>query len=62
MQVDISGWLSYTIRVGSAVKNQPEVQEMQVRSWVRKSPWRRAGKLLQDSCLENPVDREAWWL
>ena len=42
------------------VKNQPEVQEMQVQSWVRKSPWRRLGKPLQDACLENPMDREAW--
>ena len=29
--------------------------------WVRKIPWRRAWHPLQYSCLENPVDREAWW-
>ena len=25
--------------------------------WVGKAPWRRHGKPLQYSCLENPVDR-----
>ena len=29
--------------------------------WVRKIPWRRKRKLVQYSCLENPMDREAWW-
>ena len=29
--------------------------------WVRKIPWRRAWHPLQCSCLENPVDRGAWW-
>ena len=28
--------------------------------WVRKIPWRRAWQV-QYSCLENPVDRAAWW-
>ena len=33
---------------------------------VRKIPWRRAqqptpGKKTQCSCLENPMDRGAWW-
>ena len=26
-----------------------------------KSPWRRAWQPTQCSCLENPMDREAWW-
>ena len=26
--------------------------------WVGKNPWRRA---LQHSCLENPMNSEAWW-
>ena len=30
--------------------------------WVRKIPWRRAGNPLQYSCLENPMDRGAWWV
>ena len=32
--------------------------------WVRKIPWRRGifhGNPLQYSCLENPMDRGAWW-
>ena len=28
--------------------------------WVEKSPWRRTWQL-QFSCLENPMDRGAWW-
>ena len=28
--------------------------------WVRKISWRRACNPLQDSCLENPMDRGAW--
>ena len=29
--------------------------------WVRKIPWRRKCNPLQYSCLENSMDREAWW-
>ena len=29
--------------------------------WVRKIPRRRNGNPLQYSCLENPMDRGAWW-
>ena len=28
--------------------------------WVGKIPWRRAWNPLQQSCLENPMDRGAW--
>ena len=30
--------------------------------WVGKIPWRRDGSPLQYSCLENPMDRGAWWV
>ena len=30
-------------------------------SWVGKIPWRRKYNPLQYSCLENPMDRGAWW-
>ena len=30
--------------------------------WVGKMPWRRAGQPLQYFCLENPMDRGAWWV
>ena len=29
--------------------------------WVGKIPWRMAWQPLQYSCLENPMDRGAWW-
>ena len=29
--------------------------------WVGKIPWKGNGNPLQDSCLENPMDRGAWW-
>ena len=29
--------------------------------WVGKSPGERSGNPLQYSCLENPMDRGAWW-
>ena len=30
-------------------------------SWVRKIPWRREWLTTPDSCLENPMGREASW-
>ena len=30
-------------------------------SWVGKSPGERSGSPLQYSCLENPMDKGAWW-
>ena len=29
--------------------------------WAGKIPWRRAWQPLHYSCLENPMDRGAWW-
>ena len=29
-----------------------------INPWVEKNTWTRA---LQHSCLENPMDSEAWW-
>ena len=34
---------------------------MQVEPWVGKIPWRRAWQPTPYSCLENPMDRGAWW-
>ena len=36
------------------------MQETWVRSWVGKSPWKRAWHPFQFSCLEIPIDRGAW--
>ena len=43
------------------VKNQPAMQETRVQSlgW-EDSPGEVNGNPLQCSCLENPMDREAW--
>ena len=49
---------------GSVVKNLPAVQEpqeIQVQSLVQEAPLGRHGNPLQYSCLENPMDRGAWW-
>ena len=47
-----------------AVKNPP-VNAGDMRhgfdSWVRKTPGGGHGNPRQYSCLENPMDREAWW-
>ena len=46
------------------VKNPSVVQEMQVRSLIPgsgRSPGEGNDNPLQDSCLENPLDRGAWW-
>ena len=39
------------------VKNPPAIWE----SWVEKSPGEGSGNPLQYSCLENSMDRGAWW-
>ena len=47
---------------GSAVKNSPAMQEMQVRSLGQEDPLEK-GMATHSSilCLENPMDRGAWW-
>ena len=49
---------------GSVVKNPPAMQKIQ-ETWVRsvgqEDPGRRAWNPLQYSCLENSMDRGAWW-
>ena len=46
---------------GSALKNPPAMQEMQIRSLGQKIPEGGHGTPLQYSCLDNPMDRGAWW-
>ena len=43
------------------VKNLPPVQETWVPSLVGKSLGEEHGNPLQYCCLENPMDRGAWW-
>ena len=46
------------------VKNTPanagDIRDCRFYPWVGKIPWRRAGRPLQYSCLENHMDRGAW--
>ena len=40
-----------------------ETQEiLRFGPWVGKIPWRRDGNPLQYSCLENAMDKGAWWV
>ena len=52
-------------QVALGVKNLPTMQEMQ-ETWFLSLGWERSpgegnGSPLQYSCLENPMDRGAWW-
>ena len=48
---------------GSAEKNLPAMQKTQVQSLGREDPLEKEINctLLQYSCLENSMDRGAWW-
>ena len=47
--------------VAQLLKNLPAMKETWVQPWVRKIPGEGNGYLLQRSCLENSMDRGAWW-
>ena len=47
--------------VAQMVKNLPEMQETGLISGLGRSPGLENGNPLQYSCLENSVDRSAWW-
>ena len=47
--------------VAQMVKNLPAMQETRVRFLLGSSSGERNGNPLQYSCLENSMDREAWW-
>ena len=47
---------------GSVVKNLPTTQETQVQSLGQKEPQEKEmATQIQYSCLENPMERGAWW-
>ena len=58
------GAIAFSAQVALVVKKPPanagDIMNCKFEPWVREFPWRRAGQLLQYSCLENPMDREAW--
>ena len=47
--------------VAQLVKNPPAMQETWVHPWVGGFPGGGHDSSLQCSCLENPMDRGAWW-
>ena len=49
--------------LGGGARNPSEGQESQAQSLDQKYPLDKGmhGNSLQDSCLENPMDRPAWW-
>ena len=48
--------------VAQIVKHPPAMQETQLRSLGREDfPGGRNGNPFQYPCLENPMDRGAWW-
>ena len=53
------GWVTLTFLVAQPVKHLPIMQETWVRSLGREDP-QGNGNPLQDSCLENSMDRGAW--
>ena len=51
---------------GGASGKEPSGQHwrckrLRLDPWVRRVPWKGNGNPLQYSCLENPMDRGAWW-
>ena len=51
---------------GTVIKNPPasegDTRDAGLSLWSGRSPAVQNGNLLQYSCLENPMDREAWWV
>ena len=54
MYIDIDIWLSGKESTGNA-------GDTGLIPWVRRSPLEGNDIPLQYSCLENPMDRRAWW-
>ena len=61
----ISICISGASQVAQWVKNAPanagDTGDLHSVPGLGRSPGGQHGKLLQYSCLKNPVDREAWW-
>ena len=43
------------------IKNLPQCRRPGFDPWVGKIPWKRNGNPLQYPCLDNSMDRGAWW-
>ena len=59
------GGLGKASQVLLVVKNPPpntgDVKRLGLNPWVGKIPSRKSWQTTQYSCLENPIDRGAWW-
>ena len=58
-------WINYSFLGGGVVKNPPanegDARDGSLILGQGRSPEEENGNLLQNSCLENPMDRGAWW-
>ena len=65
LYVSILRWLYWASQVALAVKNLPSnagnVRDTGSIPGLGRSPGGGHGNLLQYSCLDNPMDRGAWW-
>ena len=65
MRILVSLPLPWAFQVVLVVKNLPakagEIRNMGLSPGLRRSPGEKNGNPLQYSCLENPMDRGAWW-
>ena len=61
----ISRYILQASQVASVVKNLPvnaeDVRDVSSIPGLGRSPAGGNGNPLQSSCLENPMEREAWW-
>ena len=47
--------------VKNSLANAGDLRDVGLISRLGRSPGKENGSPLQDSCLENPMDRGAWW-
>ena len=52
----------YIVLAQTVTKNLPAMWETRFDAWVGKTPEEGTCNPLQYSCLENPMDRETWWV
>ena len=49
------------LMVKNSLANAGDIRDVGLISGLGRSPGKENGSPLQDSCLENPMDRGAWW-
>ena len=61
-ELDLNSVVILPIALAQKVMSLPAMQETWIRSLCQEDPLgERNGNPLQYSCLENPMDRGAWW-